>query len=121
MDSDQSEARTKHSAETDDSDHEKTMEDNTIPTIDPEKEPEYVGAHSAISNSECQNYYGETRDDVQQCGEPATHTVVMFDGNKLAQVAMCDSCGEPEDTADDREWSGEALSPETEVRGGGRR
>jgi len=35
-----------------------------IPTIEPEKEPEYVGAHSALAAEECQNWVGETTDDV---------------------------------------------------------
>lgn len=107
---DGSEARTKHSAETDDSDHENTMSDNTIPMPDPEKEPEYVGVHSAITHPTCQYTTGETREDVEACGEDATHTVVMFEGKKLRQVAMCDDCGEPEDAADDREWSGDVIS-----------
>lgn len=91
-----------------------------IPTIDPEKEPEYVGAHSAITHTECQNWQGETRDDVTKCGDKPTHTVVMFDGKKLMQIAMCDDCGEPEDVVDDREWSGDVVR-RTEIRKGGHR
>jgi hypothetical protein len=84
-------------------------DDDRIPTIAREKEPEHVGVHSAIVSETCQNYYGERQSDVQQCGEPATHTVVMWSGSRLAQVAMCDQCGDPESAPDDREWSGEVV------------
>jgi NAD-dependent SIR2 family protein deacetylase len=79
------------------------------PTIEPEKEPEYVGAHSALAAEQCQNWIGETTDEVEQCEREATHTVVMFHG-KLSEIAMCDRCGEPEDVDDyEREWTGEVL------------
>lgn len=78
-----------------------------IPEIDPRKEPEYVGAHSEITNPTCQNWVGETRDDVEQCGAEATHTVVMKSGGGLSEIAMCDDCGEPDDLdGHEREWSG---------------
>ncbi len=91
-------------------------ESNETPTIDPEKEPEYVGAYSARVAPDCQNHDGETKDDVEQCGEWSTHTVVMFDGSELYQLAMCDECGEPQDVDyHEREWSGELLPPEVEA------
>jgi len=80
-----------------------------IPTIDPEKEPEYVGVHSAIVNETCQNYIGETVDDIEPCAEPATHTVVMADASGATEIAMCDDCGEPEDVDGGRVWSGEVV------------
>ncbi len=79
----------------------------TIPTVDPEVEPEYVGAHSGLSDGQdvCKYWDGETREDIDQCGNPATHTIVMYDGS-LHEIAMCDSCGEPDDIDDlPREWT----------------
>ena len=80
-------------------------EDEEIPTIAPEKEPEYVGAHSGLNNDQCTNYKGRTKSEVRRCENDATHTVVMYDG-KLHEMGMCDDCGEPDDVEDfDREWS----------------
>lgn len=84
------------------------MSEREIETIDPEIEPEYVGAHSALSSSLCQNWMGDTPSEMEQCEVPATHTVVMFDGKGLCEIAMCDECGEPQDVDfHEREWSGE--------------
>jgi len=78
---------------------------DAIPTVDPKIEPEYVGSHSAVTNDTCQNFTGDTVDSVEQCSNPATHTVVMYDGD-VKEIAMCDDCGEPDDVTDhDREWS----------------
>lgn len=76
-----------------------------IETIEPEKEPEYVGAHSGLDADQCENWVGEFEETIDQCGGDATHTVVMYSG-KLHEIAMCDDCGEPDDVADwEREWS----------------
>jgi hypothetical protein len=81
-------------------------------TISPEKEPEYVGAHSALADERCQNWQ-DAAPDVErfsptQCDRDATHTVVMADENGIREVAMCDECGEPEDVDyHEREWTGE--------------
>jgi hypothetical protein len=84
--------------------------ESKIPTIDPEIEPEYVGAHSALHNERCQNWCGETVDDVEQCGDDATHTVVMYNGS-LHEIAMCDDCGEPQDVdSHERKWTGEVTA-----------
>lgn len=89
---------------TSESDH---TEPPRTPPIPPEKEPEYVGAHSGLPDDQdvCDNWSGETRSTVTQCGNSATHTVVMYDG-ELHEIPMCDDCGEPADvTAAKREWS----------------
>lgn len=76
-------------------------------TIDPDVEPEYVGAYSALAAERCQNWKGEQPDGVEQCNGRATHTVVMYTG-KLHKIAMCESCGEPDDVDHhEREWTGE--------------
>ena len=69
-----------------------------IKTVEPEHEPEYVGAYSEPKNEECQNWVGEYVEDVEQCEDTATHTIVMRspDG-KMHEIATCDDCGEPED------------------------
>jgi len=74
-----------------------------ISTFPPEKEPEYVGTHSAVNRAECRNWLEPHADG--DCGQPATHTVVMYHGD-LTEIPMCDDCGEPEDVeAWDRVWS----------------
>lgn len=85
--------------------------DSNIPTIDPQKEPEYVGAFSGLSAEWCQNYIGETRDEIEKCGNEATHTVVMASGSGAHEIAMCDECGEPEDAEvrTEREWTGRVI------------
>lgn len=84
-----------------------TSEPERIPTIDPEVEPEYVGAHSGRVNVQCQEYHGETRDEIERCGNFSTHTIVMESESGVHEIAVCDDCGEPEDVdADDRVWSG---------------
>lgn len=83
------------------------VERDTIPTIAPEKEPEYVGAHSGLPDDQevCGNWTGSTPSEMAACVAEATHTVVMYDGS-LVEIAMCDDCGEPQDVDDhDREWS----------------
>ena len=77
-----------------DTDAEKTR----IPTAKPELEPEYVGAFSEPVGDACWNYRGEYIEDLEKCDEPATHTVVMRESTgDLAEIAMCDNCGEPRD------------------------
>jgi len=87
------------------------MSATDIPTIDPEKEPEYVGAFSAKAAEHCQNYLGETRDEIEQCGREATHTVVMASKTGTHEIAMCDECGEPDDAEvrTERKWTGELI------------
>lgn len=69
-----------------------------ILTVEPEYEPEYVGAHSEPTGDECCNWQGEYQEDVEQCGDDATHTVVMRSPNgTLSEIPMCDECGEPQD------------------------
>lgn len=95
-------------AETDDFGTGMKPDNDRLETIEPEKEPEYVGAHSSIIGAKCQHWLGETRADIEQCGDEPTHTIVMWTGTKLAQMASCDDCGEPEDVDDqEREWTGE--------------
>ena len=85
-------------------------DDNRIKTIEPEREPEYVGAHSALVGERCQHWIGETTAEIHQCEAEATHTLVMFSGTKLAQIASCDSCGEPDDVGrHERKWTGEVV------------
>lgn len=82
-----------------------------IPTVRPEVEPEFVGSHSALVDEECQQWVGETRENVERCGADATHTVVEWSGNKLHQVASCDDCGKPDDVSGrEREWTGEIVN-----------
>jgi len=77
--------------------------ESDLSTVPPEKEPEYVGAHSGVDGAECRNWLEPHADG--QCGEPATHSVVMYHGD-LSEIPMCDDCGEPEDVeAWDRVWS----------------
>ena len=77
-------------------------------TIAPEREPEYVGAHSALTDERCQHYLNVEGFSPKRCDQEATHTVVMADGSGIHEVAMCDECGEPDDAdSHDREWSGE--------------
>lgn len=89
-----------------------TKDKTEIETVAPELEPEYVGAHSSLVNETCQNFIGEYQEDVEACGNEATHTVVMWSGS-MHQIAMCDDCGEPEDVLlhenDEREWTGELV------------
>lgn len=73
--------------------------------VDPEVEPECVGFHSAVDAERCENYVGEFVEDIERCGNDATHTCVVYDGNSLNEIAMCDECGDPEAVPDDRRWS----------------
>jgi hypothetical protein len=77
-------------------------------TIAPEVEPEYVGAHSALTDGRCQNYLNVENSSPKRCDRDATHTIVMADGSSIHEIAMCDECGEPDDIGShDRKWSGE--------------
>lgn len=76
-------------------------------TLPPEQTPEYVGAHSGLLDDRavCEHWGSPTRQSVSHCGDPATHTVVLFTG-RLHEIAVCDEQGEPDDvTAAKREWS----------------
>ena len=76
--------------------------------IAPEVEPEYVGAHSALTDERCQHHPNVGGRDPSRCDRIATHTVVMADGSGIHEVAMCDECGEPDDVdSHERRWSGE--------------
>ena len=85
-----------------------------LKTIAPEREPEYVGAHTALTDSQCQNYLDGNADHPdepfrpERCENDATHTVVMADGDGLHEQAVCDECGEPDDAEChvDHSWSG---------------
>lgn len=69
-----------------------------IKTVEPELEPEYVGAYNETESHQCQNWVGEYVEDVAQCKNDATHTIVMRSPNgSLHEIASCDSCGEPDD------------------------
>jgi hypothetical protein len=84
-----------------------TTEPDRIPTMPPEMEPECVGAHSGLPTDRdgCEYWSGATRQTITRCGEQATHTVVMYDG-ELHERPMCDEHGEPDDvTTAKREWS----------------
>jgi len=73
-------------------------------TVPPEKQPEFVGVHSAVDDPRCRNWT-EPRPD-GDCGQPATHTVVRYAKGSLFEIPMCDDCGYPERVADwNREWS----------------
>lgn len=81
-----------------------------LKTIPIEIEPETVGAHSGLSNETCQEWEDAEPDAERfvptQCGNDATHTLVVKTANGLSEVAMCDECGIPDDVdASDREWS----------------
>lgn len=81
-----------------------------IQEIDPEHEPEYVGAHSALVSERCSQWVGDTHQEIEKCGSPATHTIIMFSGTKIAQIASCDTHGEPQDVSrGERVWSGELV------------
>lgn len=92
--------------------------------IPPEKEPEYVGAHSALTDERCANICAANGPDgafePERCENAATHTVVMADGNGVHEIAMCDGCGERDDVdGEGREWSGvirEEFDGRTEFR-----
>ena len=80
-------------------------QEDRIPTIEPEKEPELVGVHSGLDNDRCQTWYGETTDEISQCEDDATHTIVYYDGD-LHEQAVCDEHGPPDDLPrTEREWS----------------
>lgn len=71
---------------------------NEIPEVEPEHEPEYVGAHSGRARDYCSNWVGDSPREVTRCDEESTHTVVMRSPNgELSEIAMCDECGEPQD------------------------
>jgi len=71
-----------------------------IKTVPPEQEPEYVDAHSTPIRDKCAEYKGDYVEGLEKCGREATHTVVMRSPNgDLAEVPMCEECGEPEDVA----------------------
>jgi hypothetical protein len=85
-----------------------------LETIDPEHEPEYVGAHSALVDEQCQNYFDANADKPdepfvpERCEGDTTHTVVLADSDGLHEQSLCDDCGEPDDTEHlERSWSGE--------------
>lgn len=82
-------------------------EDTEIPLVTPVIEPEFVGAHSAVAEEQCAHYrVVEEGAQPQRCANDASHTVVMFDGEKLHELASCDECGDLDDVADfEREWS----------------
>lgn len=82
-----------------------TQQKTRIETVDPEVEPEYVGYHSDVHADQCENYAGEYVEDIERCENEATHTCVVYDGNSLHEIAMCDECGDPEEVPDDRRWS----------------
>jgi len=86
---------------------EEESEKTPIPTFDPEMEPELVGFHSGINADRCQNFRSPTgmREDVEKCGAEATHTMVLYSG-RYHKMSVCDECGDPEQVADDRKWSG---------------
>ena len=88
-------------------------------TVPPEKQPEFVGVHSAVDDPHCRNWVEPHPDG--DCGQPATHTVVRYAGS-LLEIPMCDDCGYPERVADwNREWSAdrERASGDTLVGDGG--
>lgn len=79
-------------------------------TVDPEIEPEYVGSHSCVVSNQCQEYNDvkpeEPGFNPTQCPNDATHTVVYKHRTGLAEQAVCDDCGKPEDVGEgNREWS----------------
>lgn len=85
-----------------------------LETIDPEREPEYVGAHSALTDEQCQNYLDGNADAPDEpfaptrCANDATHTIVLADGDGLHEQSLCGDCGEPDDVErHERPWSGE--------------
>jgi len=68
---------------------------------------EYVGALSFIGNEQCGEFPERDDGEIKQCGDDATHSVVLFDGNSLITVSRCNEHGEPDDVdVHDREWSG---------------
>ena len=71
-----------------------------------EQEPEYVGVHSGVVTDYCQQWTGEAPETPERCGNRATHTKIMYDG-QIHKIGVCDECGEPENLPDrEREWSG---------------
>lgn len=83
-----------------------------VETFDPDVEPEYVGAHSGISADECQHWFDAEPDSERfvptKCGNDPTHTIIVFDGTKVAEIASCDEHGEPDDLPNtDRIWTGQ--------------
>lgn len=97
----------------DDSEEFATDTHREIPTIDPEIEPEFVGSHSALADETCQQWVGESPDEVEQCGAEATHTIVVYHDGKVMEIASCDEHGEPDDVriyGQRREWTGEVKA-----------
>jgi hypothetical protein len=89
-------------------------------TVPPEKQPEFVGVHSAVDDPRCRNWVELHPDG--DCGQPATHTVVRYARGSLLEIPMCDDCGYPERVEDwNREWSAdrERASGETLLGDGG--
>lgn len=76
-----------------------SSEKRRIPEVDPEHEPEYVGAYGTTSEDRCQQWHGEYIGEVEQCDREATHTLVIRNPatGSLKEIASCDECGEPED------------------------
>ncbi|WP_254810665.1 hypothetical protein [Natronosalvus amylolyticus] len=76
-----------------------------------EQEPEFVGVHSGLVNDICQIWDGDSPEDIEQCGDPATHTAIEYTG-RLHQLAVCDDHGNPDALPEsDREWTGESPQP----------
>lgn len=55
--------------------------------------PERVGTLSEPIGPDCRNLLGETIEELERCGNDATHTVVMRDETgDLTEVPMCTDC-----------------------------
>ena len=85
-----------------------------IKEIDPHIEPETVGVHSSLVSETCQEWVGEHEEDLEQCNEPATHTMIVWDGKKLISLGRCDEHGLPDEVLpapfdQQREWTGELI------------
>lgn len=74
--------------------------------VDREIEPEVVGHYSAIIRDRCTHWQANEDGSPGVCSNDATHTRVLYDGNDVVSLAVCDEHGSPEQVADDRRWSG---------------
>lgn len=61
----------------------------------PEDEPEYVGVYEDEAADECEAWVQTEDGAYDQCGEEATHTLVMRT-HKTNELAVCDGHGTPD-------------------------
>ncbi|CCQ34285.1 hypothetical protein HLRTI_002169 [Halorhabdus tiamatea SARL4B] len=59
----------------------------------PDEEPEFVGVFAEPIAESCQHWVW-TDDEVEKCGQDATHTAV-YRTSQTMELAVCEECGVP--------------------------